>query len=168
MVDNNLVNATRDAHFAQVRCATRAPGCLPIDSLLSVDSLCIGQFTTMNLERKGQRAQGIRRQVNGPLNIHVTSETEENNNLVCNISIHQDQRYLNTSRSVGKYTTHPEYYLSERNMIYPESDLSEDNTVQRELSLRIRHPLPPHPTPPHPPSSPWAVLFGRSAFLGPI
>ena len=46
---------TRDAHFAEARCATRGTGCLPIDSLLQIDSLCIGHFTTMNLERKKHR-----------------------------------------------------------------------------------------------------------------
>ena len=28
LVDNNLVSTTRDAHFAEVRCATRGTGCL--------------------------------------------------------------------------------------------------------------------------------------------
>ena len=58
------MNTTRDAHLAEARRATRGTGCLPTDSLLSTDSLCNGHFTTMNLERKGHRAQGIRRQVN--------------------------------------------------------------------------------------------------------
>ena len=62
---------TRDAHFAEVRCATRGTGCF------SIDSLCIGHFTTRNLERKGHRAQGIRRQVNRTLSIHKESITEE-------------------------------------------------------------------------------------------
>ena len=73
LVDNNLVNNTWDAHLAEVRCTTRGTGCLPIDLPFLIDSLCIGHFTTVNLER----AHGIRRQVNRALNIHLEATTEE-------------------------------------------------------------------------------------------
>ena len=83
LADNNMVDSTRDAHFAEVRCATRGTGCFPIDLLFPIDSLCIGQFTTMNLEReKGHRAPGIRRQVNRTLNVHIPGQTDEDNNRV--------------------------------------------------------------------------------------
>ena len=39
LANNNLVNNTRDAPFADVHCATRGTGRLPIDSLLAIDSL---------------------------------------------------------------------------------------------------------------------------------
>ena len=77
-------------------------------------------------------------QINRTLNIHVSSKTEEDNNRVYNISTHQDRRYLNTSRLVGKCTIHPEHELSEGNIKHPEYDLTEGNTMRRKLSLSIR------------------------------
>ena len=149
----------------------------------------------MNLERKGHRAQGIRRQVNKnteqtlgvdhgrilwsdrescirvqgqanrALNMHITSKTGEHNNRACNVSIHQDKRYLNTSRHIRRCTIHPEY------------DLSEGNTTNQEISLRIHQkgttlpPIPysdPNPSPPHltdpTPRTRIATFFLNSSF----
>ena len=117
LANNTLVNNTGDTHFNDVRLATHGTGCFPLDSL------CIGHLTTINLERETSstedslsnqqntcnrsrknswsdwsRARKILGQVNKPLNIHIASRTEEDeNNRVYNISFHQDKRYLNTS-----------------------------------------------------------------------
>ena len=133
LAHNNLVNTTTDAHFDAVRRTTRGTECLP------VDLLCIGRFTTVNLERKTShrsrkntwsdwnRAPRILDQVNRTLNLHITSKTEEHSNRVYNISIHQDKRYLNTSLYVKQHDT------SRIRHVRKQHDTS-------RVSLRIRHP----------------------------
>ena len=95
LVDNNLVNITRDAHSAEARSATRGTGCLSIDSLLPLDSLCIAHFTTMNLKKKKHREwtgllalSGSQTQTRDTEKHACDRRTEEDNNRAYDISIH--------------------------------------------------------------------------------
>ena len=77
LADDNLVNNTRDAHFAEVRCTTRGTECLPINLL------CIGHFTTHNESRE----KSTRDSSSGQQNTEYT-HYQQDRDRVYNISIH--------------------------------------------------------------------------------